>query len=81
MSIDDLDEVMVIEESSQSNPWTKKNFIDCIHEKYWNYVFLADGCLSPILGFCVVMPGLKSYIYSISPLPHLYEENVLLGEH
>ena len=68
---------MVIEESSQSNPWTKKNFIDCIHEKYWNYVFLADGCLSPILGFCVVMPGVEElHLLNISITPSLRRKRI-----
>ena len=77
MSMGDLDDVMVIEESSQSNPWTKKNFIDCIHEKYWNYVFLEDGQLSPILGFCIVMPGVEElHLLNIAIAPALRRKHI-----
>jgi len=77
MSMDDVEEVLVIEECSQSNPWTQKNFIDCIHAKYWNYVFLEEHHLSPILGFCIVMPGVEElHLLNISITPALRRKKI-----
>jgi len=55
----DLKRVLEIESISHSHPWTEKNFLDCIQAPYWNYVFLEESYESPIIGHCVVMPGVE----------------------
>lgn len=54
----DLGEVMMIENRSHHHPWTLQNFLDCIDQRYWNYVLVShEEDLPRIIGYCVVMPG------------------------
>jgi ribosomal-protein-alanine N-acetyltransferase len=54
MTLADVDEVLVIEQSVQPYPWTRGNFCDAIKSGYLCYVAEVDGELS---SFAVLMPG------------------------
>ncbi len=77
MQTTDLDSVMAIEELSQSNPWTKKNFIDCINEKYWNYLLVGEDNQHQVLGHCILMPGVDElHLLNISIDPQFRRNHI-----
>ena len=52
MCIADLAEVLELERSVQSFPWTEKNFTDALDAGYQAWVLRTDQCLA---GFCLAM--------------------------
>ncbi len=59
MQEENLEQVLLTEQSSHVSPWKANNFLDCIASNYWNYVFIDKGSQGNILGHCVVMPGFE----------------------
>jgi len=56
MTEDDLDQVMVIESASYSNPWTRGNFLDSIKAGYHCQVMEVGG---EIVGYGVLMVAVQ----------------------
>ena len=78
MELLDLQRVLEIEAASHSHPWSKKNFEDCITQKYWNYVLLEDHENDPKqIGHCIVMPGVEElHLLNITIAPNFRRQNI-----
>lgn len=57
MTIADLDQVMAIEVTAYSHPWTRGNFIDSLAAGYLAWLRLDDT--GHCIGYCVAMPGFE----------------------
>ena len=55
MRVADLDEVMAVERSAYSFPWTRGNFIDSLAAGYLAQRLVQGN--AGIIGYCVAMPG------------------------
>jgi ribosomal-protein-alanine N-acetyltransferase len=77
MEYADIDEILQIELVSHEHPWTRKNFKDCIDSKYWNYVLLEGQEAHPILGYCIVMPGVEElHLLNITIAPNYRRQRI-----
>jgi len=78
MELTDLTKVLEIEKISHSHPWSKKNFEDCIAQKYWNYVLLEDQADEPFyIGHSIVMPGVEElHLLNITIAPKFRRLNI-----
>ena len=50
LSIEDLDFILNIEESSNPHPWTRRNFLDCLEREHYSLLQLYNGMPS---GFAI----------------------------
>jgi ribosomal-protein-alanine N-acetyltransferase len=78
MELLDLKRVLEIEAASHSHPWSKKNFEDCISQKYWNYVLFVDlENEINYLGHSIVMPGVEElHLLNITIAPDFRRQNI-----
>jgi len=61
MSLRDLDEVCVLESSSHTSAWSKKNFEDSLEAGHWAFTLrrLREEGPDELLGYCLLMPGVE----------------------
>jgi [ribosomal protein S18]-alanine N-acetyltransferase len=77
MEISDLEKIIVIENVCHKHPWSKKNFIDCLEHGYWNYVLLDSREPEPLVGYCIVMPGVEElHLLNISIAPNFQRRQI-----
>lgn len=68
IQVTDLDEVMAIEVSAYSHPWTRGNFIDSLAAG--NLTWLRRDAGGHCIGYCVAMPGFEEmHLLNITVAP------------
>ena len=75
-----LDELLLIENTSYSNPWTRGNFLDAVKSEYRCQVLLwGEGAAARIAGYFIAMAGYEeAHLLNIAVAPCYRGQGVAL---